>query len=291
MRAAGKVLMQSAIALFFALATLLPSLANAYDILVLQSSRSVGYAEVLKSFRLASKASQRVIVLSDYAEVDAVRIVREDRPRLVMAIGDAAVAATGKILKTPVIAAMTLAVTPRANLTGVTVFAQPRHFCELLQKMKVKRAGIIHNPNKTGRYLDNVREAAGRAGIKLEVRMVETPRETIVQLASLAGKVDALWMLPDTTAVTRETTEAYFRFGQQQNVPVISFASSYLGLGAAAVVEIDVSAIGKQAGVIADKLMDGEDIGSLPFAAPAVTTVKFNVSVLDRLNLSNNLSE
>ena len=79
------------------------------------------------------------------------------------------------------------------------------------------------------------------------IREVSAPRETLEQLATLAGKVDALWMLPDSTAVTRETTEAYFRFGQQQTVPVVSFAANYLGLGAAAVLEIDRIAMGRQA--------------------------------------------
>ncbi len=280
--------------IIFVVLTLLsffPLTVQAYDILVLQSSRSTGYAEVLKSFQSATKASQRVIVLTDYAEVDAVRIVREDRPRLVMAIGDAAIAATSQIRRLPIIAVMSVNPIPRVNLTGITVFPQPAIYCGLLQKMKVKRVGIIHDPKKTGWYLDKVREAAGKAGIKLEILPVETPREAVAQINSLADKVDALWMLPDTTAVTRETTEAYFRFGQRHSVPVISFASSYLGLGAAAVVELNMSATGQQASTIADKLLNGEDIERMPFEAPIQTNIKTNVSVLDKLKLRSDLSE
>lgn len=55
--------------------------------LVIQSRRDVGYEEVLKGFRAERTASQRVIVLSDYAEVDIVRIVREDHPKLILAVG------------------------------------------------------------------------------------------------------------------------------------------------------------------------------------------------------------
>ena len=66
--------------LILALATLLPTMAQAYEILVLQSSRDAGYETVLKGFHSGANPSERIIVLSDYAELDIVRIVREDRP-------------------------------------------------------------------------------------------------------------------------------------------------------------------------------------------------------------------
>lgn len=273
--------------IILALATLLPSLAQAYDMLILQSSHNAGYEEACKVISSVNKASQQVVVLSDYAEVDAVRIVREDRPRVVLAIGNAAIAATAKIQRTPVIAVMALGADSRANVAGITVFAEPKYYCELLQQMKVKRIGIIHNPNKTGWYLAKARVAAEKAGIKLEVRKVETAREAVTQLSSLAGKVDALWILPDSTAVTRETTEAFFQFGQQQAVPVISFASIHLGMGAAAVVDLNYSAIGRQAADMAAKLLDGADVSSMSFDAPAQPQVKTNRNVLTRLGLTH----
>ena len=68
------------------MATLLPVLAQAYDVLVLQSRRDPAYEEVLKGFNNVLKVSKRVIVLSDYAEVDVVRIVREDQPSLILTL-------------------------------------------------------------------------------------------------------------------------------------------------------------------------------------------------------------
>ncbi|MDD2539716.1 MAG: ABC transporter substrate binding protein [Desulfuromonadaceae bacterium] len=279
--------MRHLVLIILALATLLPSLAQAYDILVLQSSHNTAYDTVLKNFQTTTNASQRVIILSDYAEVNAARIVREDRPQLIFAIGDTAVTATSKIQSTPIVTAMALDISSRHNVNGVTVFAPPKDYLKLFKKLKANRVGIVYNPSKTGWYLNKARKAADQAGFKLEERTVRVPREVIAQLNSLAGKVDALWMLPDTTAVTRETTEAYFLFGQQHGVPVIAFASRYLGLGAAAILEIDPAAVGHQAGDMASALLGG---ASTPrYEELNHTTVKTNASVLRKFSLDSPL--
>ena len=284
--------MRRFILLILAFITLLPSLAQAYDVLVLQSRRDAGYEEVLKGFRTERTVSQRVIVLSDYAEVDIVRIVREDRPKLIFAVGDAALTAARKVRNTPVVAVMALGIhsmkASQPNLTGIGMLAPPERYIRMFRTMKTGRVGVIYNPAGSGWYLRLARQAAEAAGIELVAREVSAPRETVEQLSTLAGKVDALWMLPDSTAVTRETTEAYFRFGQQQAVPVVSFAVNYLGLGAAAVTDIDRIAMGRQAYAMVAALLRGDRIGSTPLDFPGGITLKTNPSVLKQLGYSFN---
>lgn len=282
--------MRRLVLLILALATLLPSLALGYDVLVLQSRRDPGYAEVLKGFHTGSNPSERIVVLSDYAEVDVARIVREDRPKVILAVGDAALTAARKVRNTPVVAVMSLGIHNRknsqANLSGIGMFAPPERYISLLKTMKAGRVGVIHSPGRSGWYLQLAHKAAAAEGIELVVREVSTPRETIEGLSTLAGKVDALWMLPDTTAVTRETTEAYFRFGQQHSVPVVSFAANYLGLGAAAVIELDRVAMGAQADAMVNSLLNGTAIDGIPLAFPKRTTSRTNPGVLKHFGLS-----
>lgn len=273
--------------LILALATLFPSLSQAYDVLVLLSRRNPAYDEVLKGFRFEQKTSLRLLVLADYAEIDIVRIVGEDRPRLVLAVGEASLAATRKVQNIPVVALMALGIHNRnssqPNLTGIGMYAPPERYVSMFRALKTRRVGVIYNPAKSGWYLRNARQAAEEAGIELVTREVSAPRETIGILTSLAGKVDAVWMLPDSTAVTHETTEAYFHFGQQQGIPIISFAATYLELGAAAVLEIDRIELGRQADAMVKALLKGN---SIPLAFPNGITVKTNSSVLRRLGFS-----
>lgn len=271
-------------------ATLLPIPAEAYDVLILQSRRDPAYDDVLKGFRFEQKTSLRMLVLSDYAEVDVVRIMREERPKVILAVGDAALTATRQVSQIPVVAVMSLGIHAmmalRPNLTGIGMFASPERFISTFQRMKTRRIGVIYNPARSGWYLRPARQAAEAAGIELVAREVSTPREAVERLSALAGKVDALWMLPDSTAVTRETTEAYFHFGQQQAVPVVSFAANYLGLGAAAVLEIDPVAIGRQADVIVAALLKGPRRDSIPLSFPSTIKVRTNPGVLKRLGSS-----
>mgnify|MGYP001302797688 CR=1 FL=1 len=278
------------ILLFLAYATLLPISAEAYDVLILQSRPDPAYNEVMKGFRSDSKASLRLLILSDYAEVDVVRIVREERPKVILTVGDAALTAASKVSQIPVVAVMSLGIhtmkSSHPNLTGIGMLAPPDRYMNVFQSMKTRRVGVIYNPARSAWYLRLARQAAEAAGIELVTREVSTPREAVERLSALAGKVDALWMLPDITAVTRETTEAYFRFGQQQAIPVVAFAASYLGLGASAVLEINRVAMGRQADDIVASLLKGTHRDSIPLSFPSGITVRTNPSVLRRLGYS-----
>jgi putative ABC transport system substrate-binding protein len=173
-----------------------------------------------------------------------------------------------------------------ANLTGISMFVHPEQYVGMFKSMKIRRVGVVYNEEKSGWYLLLARKAASAAGLELVLREISAPRETSGQLASLSGKVDALWMLPDTTAVTRETAEAYFRFGLQNSVPVISFAPGYLGLGAAAVLEIDRTALGRQAFALTEKVLNNKNDENMTLSFPQQVTRKHNPTVLKNLALT-----
>jgi len=281
--------MRRFILLIIALATLLPSLAQAYDVLVLQSRRDPAYDEVLKGFRFEQKSSLRMLVISDYAEVDVVRIVREEHPRLILALGDDALKEARKVRNTPVLALMTLGInnlnTGQDNLAGISLMAAPEQYLGLFKNMKVRRVGVVHNPDKSGWYLRQALRAAQHSGIELVVRTVSASNETAAQLSALAGKVDALWMVPDPVAVTRDNLEQYFRFGQVNSVPVISFSGCYIGLGATAALDPDYYAMGRQADVIAAQILSGKEVGGQVIMAEKAV-LKTNKALLERFHIS-----
>ena len=272
------------------LALMSPALAEAYEVLIVQSSRNSAYEDVLKGFRSTHRASERLIVLSDYAETDIVRIVREDQPRLVLAVGDDALKATRKVRQTPVIAMMALGIhnqiANRPNITGVGMFISPKPYLSLCKEMKARRVGVVYHAAKSDWYLRLAKQEARQLGIKLVLREVRSPQETMAQLTSLAGEVDTIWMLPDSVAVTRESMEAYFRFSQERQVPLISFADAYLGLGAAAVLELDRIDMGKQAGELAILLLNGAAVSDLSISQPRRAVFKTNRSVLKQLGVA-----
>jgi putative ABC transport system substrate-binding protein len=267
---------------------LVPLPALAYDILVLQSLRERGFDEAVRGMKRECAASMRTVVLSDFAEIDVTRILREEHPRLIIAVGDRALEVAGKQRGTPVLYMMALhpKVRPGAPVSGVGMLIEPQRYLMVFDSLGTRRIGVISDPVKTGSYLKKAHSAARRNGADLVVREVHSPKETLAMLESLRGKVDALWMLPDLTAVSPETTEAYFLFSQGERVPLVSFAEAYLSMGGAVALGIDRYDIGRQLGAMAQTLLDGTPIEDLPVQAPRKALLKTNEGVLRRLKLS-----
>ncbi|GFO63509.1 ABC transporter substrate-binding protein [Geomonas paludis] len=240
--------------LFF---TLVPTLALAYDVLLLQSMHDKGYDEAVRGFKRDYRGSVRRIVLTDYAELDLTRINREEHPKLIVAVGDRALELAQKQHATPVVYMMALNAKPRRLAGGVTMLLDPGKYLSVLEEMGCERVGVLYDPARSGAYVKRALGMAARSRIKLVLREVHAAKETPAMLASLKGKVDALWMLPDTTAVSPVSTEAYFLFSQAERVPVVTFADVYLSMGGAVALTIDRYDIGRQLAELAQNVLDG----------------------------------
>ncbi|GFO70363.1 ABC transporter substrate-binding protein [Geomonas limicola] len=263
--------------------------ALASEILVVQSLRSPLYDEALRGLKESLPARSRTLVLSDYADPDLPRVVREERPRLIVAIGDTALSALRKVRGTPVVSLMALGLGNHSGLAaGVGLAVKPEQYLAVAKKLRAHRIGIVYDPSRNEWYLKLARQAARQHGVDLVTREVHDPRQTLAQLESLKGKVDALWLLPDPTAVTGETLEAYFLFSQSQAVPVLSFSAMHLKLGALVALEVDRFDLGRQTGEMAQQLLQGV-VPDPALAAPRRVTLKVNDAVARRLNYPTEL--
>lgn len=264
--------------------------AFAADVLVVQASRAPVFAEALRGFHSTYKGTSVTVVLGDFAEVDVVRLVKEERPRAVLAVGDPALAACRKVRGVPVLSLMALSFNlarkASGRFGGVGLLPDPERYLDLCRSMGATRIGVVHDPSSSGHYLDKARSAAQRAGMTLVVREVRSPREAPARLEMLKGSVDALWMLPDATAVAAGNVEAWFRFSLEQRVPVVTYSERLLGLGAAASIEADRFEMGRQAGELAVSLLARDGSGDVMTVAPRKATVHANGSVLKNLGIA-----
>jgi putative ABC transport system substrate-binding protein len=267
----------------------IPGAAWCYDLLIVQSQRSPVYDEVLRGFHSVARFSERVIVMTDYNEIDLVRIVREENPAAIVTLGDKALTAARKARQTPIIALMALSyragMAGHSATTGVEVQSPPERYLQIFDTIKSRKVGIIGSAVRSAAYIKQARKAAAAFGIDLVVREVKSPREVPEQLASLAGLVDALWMLPDSATAAGEAADAHFLFSAGHKIPVITFSSAYLSSGAALAIDIDRFDNGKQGGEMVSQLMDGARIAAIPPQLPRRTFIRSNQSVLRRLDL------
>lgn len=286
--------MRCLILLITALSLLISTTGWCYDLLIVQSQRSPAYEEVLQGFRTVARFSERIIVLTDYKEIDLIRIAREENPVAIVTLGDNALTAARKVRQTPVIALMALSFRSGMGghpaMTGVEVQSPPERYLPIFTSIKASKVGIIVNTPNCAAYIKQAQKSAAGFGINLLVREVKSSREVSGKLASLAGLVDALWMLPDSITASGEAADAHFLFSASHKIPVITFSSAYLASGAALALEIDRFDIGKQGGEMAVLLMEGKEIFGIPPEPPRKTTVKRNLPVLRRLGLKSDFS-
>jgi putative tryptophan/tyrosine transport system substrate-binding protein len=277
------------IVLFIALCYALPTVAEAYQVLVLVSSRAKIYDRAVSGLRRGKDFSERVVYLQDYAEVDLARTIREERPQVIVAVGDLALAEVRNIRRIPLVSLMSLSFLRLAGssptLTGVEPVVSPERCLALLNALELDRVGVLYDPDKTGGYLKKAQQLAARSDIVLVPRVVKSPKEVLGQLTRLPREVDALWMIPDATAVNQVSAEAFFLYSLRRQIPVVSFNRDHLRFGAAAVIEADQVEMGRQAAEMVSEILSGTPVSKLPVMVPRKVQIKVNTSVLKNLHL------
>lgn len=275
------------------LALFLPGAPAAWgaDVLILQSARTPAYSDALRGFHAACKSSERTLLISDYAEVDVQRIVKEERPRLVLAVGDKALAAARKVREVPVLSMLSLSLNLNKqlpeNVGGVAMALAPGEYLKLFGALGAKRVGVFYDPKRTGLYLQRATREARELGFILVAEPVREPRDLQSKLEKVRGDVDAVWILPDSTVVTTVNLEALFLFSMSHNLPAVSFTGQHLKSGAAAALNIDSFDMGVQTGEMAGSLLKG-GTRRVPVVDPRKVQLESNESVLRKLRLKIN---
>ncbi len=274
--------------LILAITTLLVAALPAFaaEVIILQGSSSRNMEQMTRLVQNNCGASNRTLVLSDYAELDVERMVREEQPAVVVAIGDQALAAAKKVRRVPLVYGMALNTdenTLTGNISGVSMIVSPRSYLQLFAALKLRRIGVIHDKNRTGAYMRRAVSVAAAMGIELVPLQVRSPKEVPQRLTELnKRKVDALWLLPDSTAVTPETVDAYFTFAHRNSLPVIGYSAAYLTKGALAAVELIRQDVGRQ---LCDKVRTSKSGVTSGTSDAATGKVFFNDAVAEKLGI------
>ena len=266
--------------------------ARAHDVLVVQGLRVKPFDEAYRGFRNSCAADARRVYLSDLENTDIGRVVREEKPRLILAIGADALTRVQKVKDIPILYLMVL--NPQAivhgngNVTGVDMNVPPEKYLDLLTRITPtpKKIGLVYDPSKTGRMVKRAQRAGRERGIEITALEVSRPNEVPKALEAMRGIVDALLMLPDTTVVTPETVEFYLLFSQDNSIPVITFASKYVEMGALVSLDIDGFDQGRQAGEMAHQILNGAAVSAIPGTEARRTHVKANRNVAKKLRIS-----
>jgi putative ABC transport system substrate-binding protein len=264
------------------------AVSGATEIAILKSSDLSAYNQAVDGFRSVARNDDLTLREYDLAGDfergrKLARRIRASDAALVVAVGvKAALAAKLEVLDVPVVYCLVL--DPEKydlsapNVSGISLEVPPAQQFSTMQAIlpKLKRVGVLYDPSKTARLLQEATLVAKQHGIELLAQPISSEREIPPMLRSLLPLVDALWLVPDTTVLSEESLPFILQESLDANRSVFGFSSEFVKRGALLGLSVNYRDIGKQAARLSKRILDHQVV-------PPVKTVP------DHFNLALNL--
>jgi len=258
-----------ALALFCFAALGSPDHADAAEVAILKSADLAAYNQAVAGFKAAMPSSTTFIEYDMQGDVargqKLARKIRASDATLLLAVGvKAALVAKLEIVDIPVIFCMVLDPAKHdlkaPNMTGIRLeIPINRQFSAMRSVLpSLKRIGVLYDPEKTGHLVEEARLLAKSMGIELVAKQVNTEKEVPPALRALLSQVEALWLVPDSTVLTEDSLKFVLGTALDLNVPIIGFSSELVRSGALVGLSVSYEDVGRQAGVLAKKMLTDE---------------------------------
>jgi putative ABC transport system substrate-binding protein len=259
-----------------------------------------GFRETLP--RIVRDTVVQELVLGDRNEARerVVAQIRSRRPAAILTFGSTATAfVRGQIPDIPVVFCMVL--NPVAsgfvpslrasggNLTGASLDIPARVQLENLRAVvpSITRVGVLYDPKDTGEVVMAADRAARDLGLQLVAAPVGSSDKLREGLASLDGRIDALWAVADRTVfATDRATELLLKNAIEKKIPFMGLSPSFVKAGALLALGVDYRDIGAQCAEVTAQVLDGQSPSNIPITAPRKTTLYVNATVAKAIGVS-----
>ncbi len=282
---------------WFGLSSICPSLVTAAEVAILKSADVDYYDQAVQGIR--SSLSSRVTV-KEYPLGGSVAqgrkigtALRASPPDLVVAVGlKAALAVKLEIVDTPVVFCLVLNPEqhglPASNMTGIQMRLEPETQLTSLRGVlpKATHLGLLYDEDKSGDFVREAQRAASRLGVELLALSVRSREAVTPTLKSLAGKIDALWVIQDQTVVSDFTIPLLMQWSLDAKIPIFTFSSTLVQQGALGALVVDAWTVGQQAGRIASGLLRRETAPGGLLLTPEQPQLALNLRSAELFGLS-----
>ena len=241
---------------------------HAHEVVILKSANIIAYNQAVDGFKSTMPPDTTFIEYDLKGDTHAGRVyaakIRASGAHLVLAVGSkAAIAARLEIFDIPVVHSMVLH--PQKydlkapNLVGVPTKPPIGQQLDILRTLmpKLTRIGYLFDPDKTSPLQTEVAAHARHLGFTFIERQVHSAEQVPATLRELLPKVEALWLISDSTVLTEESFSFLLHEAFDQHVPIIGFDPEFTRRGALISFWIDSSDIGHQAARVAKSILSG----------------------------------
>ena len=265
--------------------------ASASQFLIVQSLHVKPYDEAAKGIMATVPAGADVYFTTDTQKTDLIREIREKRPDAIIVIGADALAKLSRIKDVPIIYCMVLApekaISDSTNITGINIVVSPDRQLASFQKImpQAKKVGVVFDRRKNQNFVKKATAVSTGLGIDLVVKDIDNSRDVPTSLNELRGKIQALWLIPDTTVINKATLDFILLFSLENRVPIFTFSSHHIEMGAFMSIDLDPFQAGRQAGELAKSIAGGKKIGESPPADAKNGIVTVNLKIARKLGV------
>jgi len=266
--------------------------------IVIKSQNLSAYNEVVKGFQ-DECLKKNITIKSIYNLNGNMKIgqklvckTRKQKPDIVLAIGVlAATVSKEKIEDIPIVFCMVINHArfqlSKPNITGISteiaIKDQLKEFQSILGQFK--NMGVIYNPSKSGNIIANAENKIKDADMNLVKYEISSSKEVPEAMEKLIGKIDALWLLPDSTVVTKKSFGFIKSTALDNRIPLLCTSDVFVKAGALAAVFSDYKCIGTQAAQLAVKILEPSLSGSLGIVSPGSFQLAINTDTAEKLGL------
>ncbi len=265
---------------------------------VIKSQNLSAYNDVIEGFR--DQCMQNNINIKAIHDLNGkmkignkiIRKIKKEDPDIVLTIGVlAATVAKGKIKDIPIVFCMVINHArfqlTGPNMTGISTEVQIKDQLRGYQTISgpLKNIGVIYDHSKTGNIVENAEMEMKYYGVNLIKYEVTSSRMIPEAIENIIGKIDALWLLPDSTVVTKQSFGLIKTTTLENKIPLLCTTDVFVKAGALAAVFADYKCIGTQAARLAKKILKMPTPGSLGIANPQTFRLAINTDTVEKLGL------
>ncbi|MRR56317.1 MAG: ABC transporter substrate-binding protein [Deltaproteobacteria bacterium] len=268
------------------------SAAAPQEILVVQNHKIKPYADAFSGFKSQVNTKRKGVDYVFRTSNGAVEYLSGSKPDLILAIGMDALQKVKIFSGVPIVYLMVLnpaAIVPEErNITGVSMAISPEKQLAAIRRVlpSVRRIGLLYDPKKSGSFVKRAQNVAKELKIELLAKEVSNSKGVPAALISLKGAIDAYWMIPDTTVATPDTIELMMLYSLESKIPVCTFSTKYLEIGALMSLDINAKDMGRQAGGLALKILSGKKVADIPAIEADTADLVINESVARNLKVT-----
>jgi len=175
------------------------------------------------------------------------------------------------------------------NITGVGSFPPVEETIDLIQEIvpNLTAVGTVYNSSEANsvKVVSVAREIFERRGIRLE-EVTATSTNEVFQAAQVVSyrDVQALWVTGDNTAL--QSFDAIVRASRDAGIPLVINDPEFTPRGAVASVGLGWREAGRAGGVLAARVLRGENPQDLPFEEVAVKKIVLNEAAAQELGIT-----